>query len=81
MNLLSKNLNFLSKNSNFIVKKADVLFLQSENIIGRVAVRTEDKQIKVFVELKEEGLQEQSDIITDDRWKSLHSNQVTFLVF
>jgi len=52
------------------------ILFQSEAVAGRVAVRTEDNKIKVFIETKELEETEQSDIITDDHWKSLHSNQV-----
>ena len=51
-------------------------FFQSEAVAGRVAVRTEDNNIKVFIEKKDLEDPEQSDIITDDHWKALHSNQV-----
>ena len=39
-------------------------------------MRTEDNKIKVFIESREEGEHEQSDIILEPRWKLLHSNQV-----
>ena len=49
--------------------------IQSECYAGRVAVRTEDNQLRVFVESREAS-NLSSDIILEQRWQLLHSNKV-----
>jgi hypothetical protein len=49
--------------------------VQSERNTGRVAVRTEDNKIKVFIESRDFTEHDKSDVILEQRWKLLHSNQ------
>jgi len=48
--------------------------VSSECYAGRVAVRTEDNQLRVFVESREAS-NLSSDIILEQRWQLLHSNK------
>ena len=43
-----------------------------------MAVRTEDNKIKVFIESRDFTEHDQSDVILEQRWKLLHSNQVGY---
>ena len=42
-------------------------------------MRTEDNKIKVFIESRDFTEHDKSDVILEQRWKLLHSNQVRYL--
>lgn len=48
--------------------------IASEGQTGRVVVRTENRQLRVFIESKRDSTTP-SDIITDEKWQLLHSNE------